>query len=93
LKQFKKRSTMKKLTIRIAALCSVVSGSMVHATAEFRSPIILERGEMHFRLPEPLEDTWWYDAVTADVPGCRSGMCGGVWDFWAGAYSRWAVRA
>ena len=82
---------MKKLTIRIAVLCSIVSGGMVHATAEFRSPIILERGEMHFRLPEPLEETWWYDAVTADVESCR-GWCG-VWDFWAGAYSRWADRS
>ena len=83
---------MNKLTIRVAALCSVVSGGMVHATAEFRSPIILERGEMHFRLPEPMaEKTWWYDAVTADVEGCRERCC--VWDFWTGAYSRWADRS
>jgi len=82
---------MKKLTIRIAALCSVVSGSLVYATTEFRSPLILERGEMHFRLPEPLEETWWYDPVTADVETCRE-RCG-VWDFWAGAYSRWADRS
>ena len=81
---------MKKLTIRIAALCSIVSGSMVHATAEFRSPIILERGEMHFRLA-PLKETWWYDAVTADVESCRE-RCNVV-DFWAGAYSRWADRS
>jgi len=83
---------MNKLTMRIAVLCSVVSGGIVHATAEFRSPIILERGEMHFRLA-PLQETWWYDAVTADVPGCRGELCGGVVDFWAGAYSRWADRA
>jgi hypothetical protein len=88
----KKRSTMNKLTIRIVALCSVVSGGMTHATAEFRTPIILERGEMHFRLPEPLEETWWFDPVTENVPGCNR-WCGAVWDFWAGAYSRWADRA
>lgn len=83
---------MNKLTIRIAALCSVVSSGIVHATAEFRSPLILERGEMHFRLPEPMaEKTWWYDLVTADVEGCRERCC--VWDFWAGAYSRWADRS
>lgn len=88
----KKRSTMNKLIIRIAALCSVVSGSIIHATAEFRSPLILRRGEMHFRLPEPLEEkTWWYDAVTADVEGCKE-RCSIV-DFWAGAYSRWADRS
>ncbi len=80
---------MNKSFIRIAALCSVVSSSVMHATAQFRSPLSYEnRGVMHYEL-KPLRETWWFDAVASE--NCKE-RC---WNYtlWTLAYARGANKA
>jgi len=80
---------MNKSFIHIAALCSVASSGVVHATAQFRSPLSYEnRGQIHYEL-KPIKETWWYDSVASE--NCKA-PCWAV-DLWTIMYSRSASRA
>jgi hypothetical protein len=80
---------MNKSFIRVAALCSVVSSSVVHATAQFRSPLSYEnRGVMHYEL-KPVRDTWWFDSVASE--DCKEHCW--TFDLWSVIYGRSANKA
>lgn len=54
-----------KIRITIAALLSVLSSGVIQTTFEFRSPISVARGVMHWPLM-PSYNAWWYDMMPND---------------------------
>lgn len=77
---------MKKCFI-IVALLSVLSGGILYGTFEFRSPISVTRGVMHWPLM-PTYDAWWYDMMPNDKEDSR-------WNIhtWSASYYRCADKA
>ncbi len=79
------RRAMKRC-ITIAALLSVLSSGVVQATFEFRSPLSVRRGVMHWPLV-PSYNSWWYDMMPDDAKNSK-------WNIhtWSAAYYRCADK-
>ena len=75
-----------KRCITIAALLSVLSSGVVQATFEFRSPLSVRRGVMHWPLV-PSYNSWWYDMMPDDAKESK-------WNIytWSAAYYRCADK-
>ncbi len=73
--------------LTIAALLSVLSSGMLYGTFEFRSPISVARGVMHWPLM-PAYNAWWYDMMPNDKEESK-------WNIhtWSAAYYRCADKA
>ena len=76
-----------KKCFTIAALLSVLSGGILYGTFEFRSPISVARGVMHWPLI-PAYNAWWYDMMPNDKEESK-------WNIhtWSAAYYRCADKA
>src|SRR5579863_4610890 len=83
----KRRKVMKK-TLKALVLLSTLSGGMLHASFEFRTPLSAQwRGYFHWQLSS-VADAWWYDTMPSEKDKT-------TWDFhtWATAYTRTANKA
>ncbi len=76
-----------KKCFTIAALLSVLSSGILYGTFEFRSPISVARGVMHWPLM-PAYNAWWYDMMPNDREESK-------WNVhtWSAAYYRCADKA
>ena len=74
------------ITIAVVALLSVLSSGMVQATFEFRSPLSVRRGVMHWPLV-PSHNAWWYDMMPDDAKNSK-------WNIhtWSASYYRCANK-
>lgn len=74
--------------LKRAAVLSLLCGGVLHATSQFRSPLSLEWGVMHYPLRD-VDQTWWIDEVDPDC--CRDTL----WNVyaWAGYYHRSASKS
>lgn len=84
---------MKRMTIRISlvvGLLGFVAGTIQATTTQFRSPLMLDRGPIHYQLPY-LPHVWWFD----DVPSDRQDGCMEKWfvNNWTGLYGRSATKS
>ncbi len=79
---------MNKTGVRIAAVLSIVSCALLNATTEFRSPLSLYRGVMHWPLPH-VKESWWYDVMYPEDE------VESTWNVhtWSGTYYRCADKA
>ena len=76
-------------SIRITALLSMLAGGLLHATSEFRSPLSIARGPMHWP-SKPAYQAWWYEYMPEKDAGTES-----LWNVhtWSAAFYRCADKA
>ncbi len=76
-------------SIRVIVLLSMAVSGLLHATSEFRSPLSIQRGPMHWTL-EPSYQAWWFDYMPKEYAGTDS-----LWNVytWNAAFYRCANRA
>lgn len=84
---------MNHLVKRLPFLISIlgcIPGVLQATTTQFRSPLMLERGPIHYQLPY-LPHVWWFD----DVPSNRQEGCMEKWfvNNWTALYGRTATRS
>ncbi len=82
-----KRRAMKRC-LPIAALLSILSSGILYATFEFRSPLSVRRGMMHWPLLAPIHDAWWHDMM----PGDQEESPWNIYT-WSAAYYRCSDKA
>jgi len=78
-------------SIQITALLSMLAGGFLYATSEFRSPLSIERGPMHWPL-KPAYQSWWYEYMPDKVEGTDQENLWNIYT-WSAAFYRCADKA
>ncbi len=83
------KNMIQQKLIAVGALC-LASGITHATTTQFRSPLMLDRGPIHYQLPY-VPHVWWFD----DVPADRQDGCMEKWfvNNWTGLYGRTATKS
>jgi hypothetical protein len=84
---------MKRSIVRTSAMLTLMSISLVHATTQFRSPVIFEnRGMIHYPLDNVANSCWQNVLGLCDMLSEDGDYPWYIYQ-WAGAYYRCANRA